>query len=378
MSFKNIVNIQNYKRQLAAFFGIATLALGTAATIGTSMASAAIATTASTTAMPLISFTFDDGIQSALTKAAPTLQKYGLTGTDYVITGCVGMTTTPNTCAADNDTKYMTWAQVQELQNTYHWEIGDHTADHSCMASDAAIDPDDCTNTAPLTTAQLETELHGSQQTLAANGITATDLAWPYGDYGNASLAVAAKYYSTTRGFADDDANNNYPYSDLVLHDQQFQAGAPTRSWAICADMTVTGAETCIDNAITNHQWVVLVFHDIEDTPSTSDDSINTLPPTSMPLPPTPLPSRPPDWPRSSTRIRGPVTGANLLPNGDFAAGIADGWTTDNPTASSRTPTTTAATRNRHIQSYCRATPRCRCTPGLTEGRRYLRPVIRT
>lgn len=35
------------------------------------------------TATPLVSFTFDDGMGSSVTQAAPTLQKYGLTGTEY-------------------------------------------------------------------------------------------------------------------------------------------------------------------------------------------------------------------------------------------------------------------------------------------------------
>lgn len=84
---------------------------------------------------PLVSFTFDDGAQSALTQAAPTLQKYGLTGTNYVATGCVGMTTVPNTCRANTDVPYMTWSQILQLQNTYGWEIGSHTVNHQCLVS---------------------------------------------------------------------------------------------------------------------------------------------------------------------------------------------------------------------------------------------------
>src|SRR5438105_14429313 len=82
-----------------------------------------------------VSFTFDDGLTSTYANAAPTLAKYGFTGTDYVITGCVGMTTAPNTCRANTDTTYMTWAQVQALQNSYGWEIGSHTIKHSCLAT---------------------------------------------------------------------------------------------------------------------------------------------------------------------------------------------------------------------------------------------------
>ncbi len=84
---------------------------------------------------PLVSFTFDDGALSALTQAAPTLQKHGLTGTNYVTTDCVGMTTVPNTCRANTDVPYMTWDQILQLQNTYGWEIGSHTVTHQCLVS---------------------------------------------------------------------------------------------------------------------------------------------------------------------------------------------------------------------------------------------------
>src|ERR1051325_8720864 len=77
-----------------------------------------------------VSFTFDDGYTSALTQAAPTLAKYGISGTNYIITGCVGMTTAPNTCRADTDKTYMTWDQIIQLKNTYGWDIGSHTVNH--------------------------------------------------------------------------------------------------------------------------------------------------------------------------------------------------------------------------------------------------------
>jgi len=77
-----------------------------------------------------VSFTFDDGMTSALTQAAPTLQKYGFTGTSYVITGCVGMNTAPNECRANTEKTYMSWEQINQLKNNYGWEIGSHTVNH--------------------------------------------------------------------------------------------------------------------------------------------------------------------------------------------------------------------------------------------------------
>jgi len=283
-----------------------------------------------------ISFTFDDGIESAILKAAPTLQKYGLTGTDYIITNCVGLAAPAaggdNGCAADGSKAYMTWAEITQLQNTYHWEIGSHTVDHHCMASSALTDPDNCLNPAPLTAAELETELAGSQQTLAQNGFTATDFAWPYGDYGNLSLSIAAKYYATTRGFADDDANNVFPYNDLVLHDQQFQVGAPAPTWAICADTSVAGAEKCIDNAIAASQWVILVFHNITDTPATTVNDYDESTANLDAIAAYAAAKQTAGLAKVINVNQGVATGTNMFANGDFATGIASGWTTDDPT----------------------------------------------
>lgn len=283
-----------------------------------------------------ISFTFDDGLASAYTDAQPTLAKYGLTGTDYVITNCVGLAAPTakngdNGCAADGSKAYMTWAQIKALQ-TDGWEIGSHTVDHGCMASDSAIDPDDCKNAAPLTAAQLQTEIAGSQQALAAQGITATDFAWPYGDYGNLSLSVAAKYYNSTRGFADDDANNVYPYNDLVLHDQQFQGGSAAPTWAICPVTTVAGAESCISTAVTAGQWVVLVFHNVTTLPDTTDGSYDEATGNLDQIAAYAAQEQTAGLAKVVNINDGLATGANMLGNGDFAAGITGGWTTDDPT----------------------------------------------
>jgi len=168
-----------------------------------------------------ISFTFDDGLASTFTEAQPTLAKYGLTGTDYVITGCVGMATAPNTCRANNDSTYMTWAQIQTLQNLDGWEVGSHTVDHRCLASSSVQDPDDCQRS-QLTPAQVDSELSQSKATLATNGVNAVDFAPPYGDYNNAVIAQIAKYYQTMRGFKDQNTNV-WPYDDYLLNDAALQ-----------------------------------------------------------------------------------------------------------------------------------------------------------
>ena len=261
-----------------------------------------------------VSFTFDDGYTSAMTQAAPTLAKYGFTGTEYVITNCVGMTKAPNTCHADESKTYMTWAQIQSLQNTYGWEIGSHTVDHYCLASNASVDPDDCqVNT--MTTAQVDAELANSKATLAANGINATDMATPYGDYNQSSLAEIAKYYATQRGFADTGLNSA-PYNQYIIRDEIATGG-----------VKLTTLEGYVNQAIANKQWVVFSFHDILTKASNKQydyeystanlDALAAYVKTKG---------------VSVVNINnGIISGANLLANSSFDGGIANGWSTDSP-----------------------------------------------
>ncbi len=220
-----------------------------------------------------VSFTFDDGLASADTYAAPILKAAGFTGTDYVISGCVGMTTVPNTCHANNDAQYMSWAQINDLKSQ-GWEIGSHTVDHSCLASGPAQDPDDCTPPyGSLTSSQVLSELTGSQVAIGTNvGTTPTDFATPYGDWTPPVLAQIAQVYASHRGFADSidqngdgiiDHGNTYPYNDYLLYDYQVQGDS-----TVAGGISVAQVESMIDQTKAANQWLVLTFHNILPTAS--------------------------------------------------------------------------------------------------------------
>ncbi|MEO5950356.1 MAG: polysaccharide deacetylase family protein [Candidatus Saccharimonadales bacterium] len=213
-----------------------------------------------------VSFTFDDGLTSALTQAAPALAQSGYTGTNYIITKCIGMTTAPNTCAADTTKSYMTAAQIIALQSQ-GWEIGSHTRTHPLTAA---------ADNKKLTDAQLDAEMSGSKADLAAIGINATDFASPYGDYDNRSIAVESKYYESHRTFQDPSYTStlgsdvatpvagtntfpyyapigSYPYNNYLLTTMEVQG-----------DVSVAAVESAITQAKANNQWLVLVFHEIK------------------------------------------------------------------------------------------------------------------
>jgi peptidoglycan/xylan/chitin deacetylase (PgdA/CDA1 family) len=300
-------------------------AVGALLFVGATLASAlnpAIARAAVQNPAPAaqVSFTFDDGQQSAYTNAAPMLQKYGLSGTNYVITNCVGMTTVPNTCRANKDVAYMSWAQIQDLQNTFGWEIGSHTVDHKCLASNSSADPGDCQN-ATLTPAQVDAELANSKSTLAANGINATDFAPPYGDYNNSVLAEIAKYYATMRQFKNAANNVNvWPYSDYYLQDVNVQEGVDT----------VDSLKAKVDAAIANKQWLVLTFHDIESVPSTNPDDYQ-FGTAELDQVAAYVQTKISAGQIKNVHVNQGLVGSdtNLLANDTFNDGIAGGWTTD-------------------------------------------------
>lgn len=260
----------------------------------------AVAATTGLTQQAKISFTFDDGLTSSLNKAAPALAAYGYTGTTYAITNCVG---TKNTCPADPDVSYMTWAQLAQIRDTYKWEIGSHSVTHPLMSE--------------ITAAQLENEVSASKQALVSHGFNPTAFATPYGDYDNNVKAAIAKYYTSHRPFADQQYGNDFPYNDYLLYVKQVQAG-----------VTVAKVKQYIDQAKKNKQWLVLVFHGIADNPSSNPDdyqySTNNLKQIAAYAKAQGLPG----VNVSDGLVQ---SDTNLLPNSTFDNGIADGWTTDQP-----------------------------------------------
>lgn len=186
-----------------------------------------------------VSFTFDDGTLDALTLAAPTLQQYGITGTNYVISGCVGSV---GTCNADPDATYMAWDQITQLRDQYGWEIGGHSNTHQLMTE--------------ITADELEQEVAVSKQIMTDHGFDVKAFATPFGDYNSQVEAAIAKYYTSHRGFHDI-GYNGWPYTPHLLYVQQVQAG-----------VSVATVKSYIDAAKTNNHWLILVFHGISDTPS--------------------------------------------------------------------------------------------------------------
>ena len=73
----------------------------------------------------LVVLTFDDGVKSQYTFAAPILCECGFNATFYVTEGLNFLT---------DKTRYLTWEEVRELHDL-GFEIGNHTRQHKSVAN---------------------------------------------------------------------------------------------------------------------------------------------------------------------------------------------------------------------------------------------------
>lgn len=107
---------------------------------------------------------FDDGYADNYSAALPIMEKYGMKGTVFVISGQVGQ---PD---------YLTWQQIKEMQ-ARGTEIGSHTHSHVALTE--------------IGQPQLQDELQRSKQILETNlGTSIEFLAYPYGQFNTQIIAA--------------------------------------------------------------------------------------------------------------------------------------------------------------------------------------------
>jgi peptidoglycan/xylan/chitin deacetylase (PgdA/CDA1 family) len=164
-------------------------------------------------------------------------------------------TAVPSNKVATNDVSTCTLSQLQELQNTYGWEILSHSANHAHLTA--------------LTDAEAEAELKDSYDWLNANGLKCQSFAVPYGEYGTREKKLAKKYYRCMRTSLFGLTNGTIPSinsSPIETHE--------LRSIWIPEGTTVTTDVTSgfsnqsldyykyyIDKALANGAWLIISMH---------------------------------------------------------------------------------------------------------------------
>ncbi len=179
-----------------------------------------------------ISFAFDDGHASTITRGLKKLSTYRYPATAYVIADIVG------------SGKNLTLEQLYQLRDQHHWEIGGHSyslAAHNLPDGLTDLDPGD-----------LKTEMDDMRDWLDENGFRRTSMAYPKGAQNPEVRKYVARDFCLGRATAR--GAETLPPRDRYT----------MRGWSINGLETKgPEVEATIDKAVADDTWLILSFHDI-------------------------------------------------------------------------------------------------------------------
>ncbi len=178
----------------------------------------------------VVSINFDDGFESGYLNGYPIIHAAGFKSTQFVITQALG------------GDSYIFGSEMLAMKATGQ-EIGAHTRTHPHLDT--------------LTKAQQEDEITGSQFDLAHDWNTPTKLfAYPYGDFNDTTVSIVKTDgflgARTTYSPFNDSTSNALLLNCLVVDDGDLNDPAVIESY--------------IDNAQANGLWLILLFHQIDET----------------------------------------------------------------------------------------------------------------
>lgn len=184
-----------------------------------------------------VTFTFDDGWKSDVTKALPVLDRYGFKGTAYIITSFAG-----------HDARYMDWGEIHTLA-LHGWDIEDHTYSHKDLTA--------------ISVAQARRELDKSLYDLRWHGYAARHFAPPFGELNPKTLELVRNRFVSSRAawVKSNELNpeaklDRYNLSVLPLNEK-------TDEWLI---------ERCIEHATFEKRWLIFMVHRVVDDPAECND----------------------------------------------------------------------------------------------------------
>ncbi|MGY1762707.1 polysaccharide deacetylase family protein [Geodermatophilus sp. SYSU D00779] len=180
---------------------------------------------------PLVSITFDDGWQSAYSRAVPRLEQYGYAGTFYVNPATIE---TPD---------FMTAAELEALDREGH-DVALHGYEHVDLTA--------------ISARRIDEQLRRGQESLAQAGLPTEHLATPHGRSDAQVEWYARKYVQTLRGTETgiNTRQNLDPYDLKVLY--------------LDKETTPEALSEALAETQRSHGWLILVYHQIG--PASSDD----------------------------------------------------------------------------------------------------------
>ncbi len=180
---------------------------------------------------PVVSVVFDDGWESAYQSAFPVMESLGIESTQFIITGTF-----------DNPL-YMSREQIVHMMQHGH-EIGSHTISHVDLTQQNSE--------------VLENELHDSRSELESLTMyPVEDLAVPLGSTNDAVKTEAKKWYRSLRTtHTGVNTATNFDAYNL-------------RAFTLKTDHSIDDIKKLLDEAKANNGWLILTYHQIDETGST-------------------------------------------------------------------------------------------------------------
>lgn len=178
---------------------------------------------------PRVSITFDDGWLSSYTNGEHLLEEFGYKGTFYINPGAI------------NTEGFMTTPMLKNLIEKGH-QLGSHTEDHI-----------DLTSYSPES---IIKQLDQANKALSDLGITEVDFASPYGKIDQRVLPYVMERSLTHRG------------TEVAVNTKQNYN--PSELMGLFVRNTTTDDELkrMIQQAQDSNGWLILIYHQIEATPS--------------------------------------------------------------------------------------------------------------
>lgn len=176
-----------------------------------------------------VSLSFDDGWLSQYQNAIPKMNAAGLKGTFYIVT---------EQMADDNFPGYMSEAQVKEVYEAGH-EIGAHTRTHPVLSS--------------LSPSEQEEEIRGSREDLLAMNVgPILSFAYPLGSYTATTVQIVkdADFESARSTIGGDNVTPVWDEYQLPR-------------FSVEVNTTFDQVKQQIDSALAKKEWIILVFHQI-------------------------------------------------------------------------------------------------------------------
>lgn len=180
---------------------------------------------------PMVSLDFDDGHRNVLLKALPILNQANFKSTQYIVTNRL-----------NSPPEFMTTQDILNLQSMGH-EISAHTRTHSDLTTMSAT--------------QLQAEISGSRQDLLNIGMTPVKaFAYPFGAY-NSTVRQAVMNAGFSGARSTNGGYNDRTTDRFVLNRQ-----------GMYSTTTFAQVKGWIDTARAYNQWLILLFHDVHETPT--------------------------------------------------------------------------------------------------------------